>query len=148
MVSIYMTDNEYDEFWDDSNGFPNTNEQTNTQHFPVENVSTSETEPYAIYTAQPNINYHCGGYKLAEISKQNLLEALQTQTAQLSISMNQLPVELCTPYATMPQSRMSETSHIAKALLSADNDDTMTTIPDDGDGAGSINNGIFMTSIR
>jgi hypothetical protein len=36
---------------------------------------------------------------------------------------------------------MSETSCIAKALLTTDNDDTMMTIPDDGDGAGSINNG-------
>jgi hypothetical protein len=40
---------------------------------------------------------------------------------------------------------MSETSRITKALLTTDNDDTMTTIPDDGDGAGSINNGILMT---
>jgi hypothetical protein len=102
MVSVYTADDEdeYDTFWGGPTGFPDPNEQTSTQHFPA-NVSTSEADPTFAYAVPPNVTYHRGTYEPStSMSDQDLLEALQAQTAQLSLLMNQLPAQLRTPVPT------------------------------------------------
>jgi hypothetical protein len=97
MASLYPSDDEYDKFWDtSSHEFPNTNVPTLTQHFPA-TVSSSETTFPPQYATQPTVNHQRGTYEPSTASEQTLLEAVQVQTAQLSILMNQLPAHLRTP---------------------------------------------------
>jgi hypothetical protein len=124
MVSAAYTIDEYtddyDDFWNEPNGFTNTHEQTTSQHFPA-NISASEAEPFPLYAAPPpNVTYHRGGYESHELSNQNLLEALQAQTAQFSMLMNQLPEHLRTqltrpfapPTSSIPDHSISGQRHL------------------------------------
>lgn len=102
MVSIYTADafeDDYDKFWTNPNGSPETHEQTIAQHFPP-SISVSEIDPFQpfpAYAAPPNITYHRGGYESTELSNQDLLEALRAHKKQLSMLINQLPEHLCRP---------------------------------------------------